>query len=133
MITNDPVNHPSHYTDGQYETIDFIEGHCLGFCTGNAVKYLSRAGKKEGNSELQDIEKAIWYLEHEYQQKNPPIIDSDSYARDKNLPPELLTALICIALYNETQSRFYLSMAIWQLKMYADILRIERSESNENH
>lgn len=57
---NDLVNRPAHYTDGGIETIDFIEAKGLGFNLGNAVKYISRAGKK-GNR-LQDLQKAQWYL-----------------------------------------------------------------------
>ena len=56
------VNHPSHYTDGKIEVIDFIEDKNLGFCLGNAVKYISRAGKKDKTKEAEDIKKAIWYL-----------------------------------------------------------------------
>ena len=59
---HDPVNHPSHYTDGKYEVIDFIESHGLGFHLGNAVKYISRAGKKNKDKEIEDLNKAIWYL-----------------------------------------------------------------------
>ena len=58
----DPVNHPSHYTDGGIETIDFIEAKQLDYYTGNAVKYISRAGKKDPSKEVQDLEKAVWYL-----------------------------------------------------------------------
>ncbi len=58
----DPVNSPDHYTDGGIETIDFIEAKGLNFHLGNAVKYISRAGKKGTGTEKQDIEKAIWYL-----------------------------------------------------------------------
>lgn len=69
---NDPVNHPSHYTDGNIEVITFIEDKGLieGFCKGNAIKYISRAGKKESaalqidEKELQDIKKARWYLDY---------------------------------------------------------------------
>lgn len=43
---HDPVNHPSHYTYGKIETIDYIEDKGLGFNLGNAVKYISRAGHK---------------------------------------------------------------------------------------
>ena len=56
------VNHPSHYNDGKIEVIDFIEDKGLGFCLGNAVKYISRAGKKDKSKEAEDIKKAIWYL-----------------------------------------------------------------------
>jgi hypothetical protein len=59
---SDPVNHQSHYTDGKIEVIDFIEDKNLGFHLGNAIKYISRAGKKSDNSELQDLKKAAWYL-----------------------------------------------------------------------
>ncbi len=58
----DLINHPSHYTDGGIETIDAIEAWGLGFHLGNAVKYISRAGKKAGSSELEDLKKARWYL-----------------------------------------------------------------------
>lgn len=61
------VNHPEHYggADNVYEAIKVIEAWDLGFCLGNTVKYISRAGKKDGNSYLQDLEKAKWYLERE--------------------------------------------------------------------
>lgn len=64
----DPVNHPSHYTDGGIETIDFIEAKQLDYYTGNAVKYISRAGKKDPSKEVQDLEKAIWYLKRKVEQ-----------------------------------------------------------------
>ena len=59
---NDPVNRPSHYTDGKIEVIDFIEDKKLGFCLGNAIKYIARAGKKDPTKEIEDIKKASWYL-----------------------------------------------------------------------
>lgn len=62
---NDPINHPDHYTDGKIEVIDFIEDQRLGFCIGNAVKYISRAGKKDSEKYTDDLEKAIWYLNRE--------------------------------------------------------------------
>ena len=58
----DNVNHPSHYNDGKIEVIDFIEDKKLGFCLGNAIKYICRAGKKDKNKEVEDIQKSIWYL-----------------------------------------------------------------------
>lgn len=61
---NDPVNHPSHYTDGKIEVIDYIEDKGLGFCLGNAVKYISRAGKKDPEKEIEDLQKAAWYINH---------------------------------------------------------------------
>lgn len=60
--SDDSVNHPSHYTRGNIEVLDFIEDQKLDYHKGNAVKYICRAGFKPGNTELQDIEKAITYL-----------------------------------------------------------------------
>lgn len=64
---SDPVNHPAHYTDGKIEVIDFIEDKGLGFCLGNAVKYISRAGKKDSAKTIEDLKKAAWYLNREIQ------------------------------------------------------------------
>ena len=58
----DNVNHPSHYTSGQIEVIDFIEDQHLGFHLGNAVKYISRAGRKNPDKTVEDLRKAAWYL-----------------------------------------------------------------------
>lgn len=64
---NDPVNHPSHYTDGKIEVIDFILDKKLNFTRGNAVKYISRAGKKNPETEIEDLQKAAWYINKEIQ------------------------------------------------------------------
>lgn len=68
--TNDRVNHPSHYTwlkeKCGIEVID-ITRH-MDFCSGNAVKYLLRAGYKsedgysDKQKEIEDLQKAIWYI-----------------------------------------------------------------------
>ena len=63
---NNPVSHPSHYTDGRIEVIDFIQDKKLNFCRGNIVKYVSRAGKKGDKSkELEDLRKARQYCDFE--------------------------------------------------------------------
>lgn len=62
------VNSPSHYTDGEIEVIDYIEDKGLGFCLGNAVKYISRAGKKDQSKEVEDLQKAIWYIQRKIEQ-----------------------------------------------------------------
>ena len=59
------VDHPSHYNTGKIEVIDFIEDQNLNFNLGNAVKYISRAGKKDPKKFREDLEKAIWYLNRE--------------------------------------------------------------------
>ena len=63
MANNDAVNHPEHYTDGGIETIDFIEAKGLPYHLGNAVKYISRAGKKDKSKTTEDLQKAVWYIE----------------------------------------------------------------------
>lgn len=59
------VYNPAHYGGGDnpYEAIKVIEAWNLGFCLGNTVKYICRAGQKADNSELQDLKKAFWYLQ----------------------------------------------------------------------
>lgn len=65
----DEVNRPQHYAGTKIEVIDYIEDKQLGFCLGNVVKYVSRAGRKHSagmedkEKEIQDLEKAKWYLE----------------------------------------------------------------------
>ena len=61
-MEHDNVNHPSHYTDGNIEVIDFIEDKNLPYHLGNAVKYISRAGKKDPEKTVEDLRKAVWYL-----------------------------------------------------------------------
>lgn len=61
----DAIN-PDHYKDGSMEVwqqmvqLYGIDKY-LAFCELNAFKYRMRAGKKQGNSAQQDIEKALWY------------------------------------------------------------------------
>lgn len=63
---DDRVEHPSHYTCfGSAEVIDITEH--LNFCRGSAVKYLCRAGRKDGADELEDLRKAAWYVQREIQ------------------------------------------------------------------
>lgn len=71
MSTPEAVNHPSHYggKDNPYEAIKVIEAWDLGFCLGNTVKYISRAGKKQVEHEIEDLEKARWYLDRHIQQR----------------------------------------------------------------
>lgn len=65
MNNNDNINHPSHYTDGKIEVINFIEDKKLNYHRGNVVKYIARAGKKDPAKELEDLKKARWYLDRE--------------------------------------------------------------------
>ena len=64
-MADDKIDHPSYYggKDNPYEAIKVIEAQNLGFCLGNAIKYISRAGKKDAI--IQDLKKARWYLDRE--------------------------------------------------------------------
>jgi hypothetical protein len=64
---SDSVNHPSHYTSGGIETIDYMEAKATpeefrGHLRLTALKYLSRAGLK--NDTLEDLKKASWYIQY---------------------------------------------------------------------
>ena len=67
------VNHPPYYQSASgLEVIEVIEAFDLGHCLGNAVKYTLRHGKKGArrtfDREVEDIGKAIWYLNRHLQQ-----------------------------------------------------------------
>lgn len=60
----DQVNHPPHYT--AYNGVEVIElTEQMNFNRGNAVKYIARAGLKSKDTEIQDLEKARWYIDRE--------------------------------------------------------------------
>jgi len=63
------VIHPTHYggKDNPYEAIKVIEAWGVGFNLGNTLKYISRAGKKDNT--IQDLEKALFYLDREIQNR----------------------------------------------------------------
>jgi hypothetical protein len=63
------VNHPRHYggENNVYEVIKIIEALEMDFHLGNTFKYIVRAGKKEADREIQDLKKALWYLERKIQ------------------------------------------------------------------
>ncbi|MCG2339261.1 DUF3310 domain-containing protein [Staphylococcus epidermidis] len=69
-ILDDKVNRPTHYTYGDIEIIDFIEQVTkdykpeLAFAIGNAIKYISRANRKNGK---EDLDKARWYLNRAFE------------------------------------------------------------------
>jgi hypothetical protein len=61
------VNHPDHYGGAQnpYEAIKVIRAWGLNFALGNAVKYIARAGKKDPAKHIEDLQKAVFYLQNE--------------------------------------------------------------------
>lgn len=63
MVEHDPVSHPRHYTShpSGVECIQITEH--MGFCLGNAMKYIWRADLK--SDAVEDLKKAAWYIERE--------------------------------------------------------------------
>lgn len=60
------VNHPNHYlANSGIEVIDAIEAWNLNFSRGNAIKYIARAGIKNPDKEIEDLQKAAWYINRE--------------------------------------------------------------------
>lgn len=91
----DPVNHPSHYTQGGKEVIETIRDVCsidefIGYCKGNILKYLARRNFK--GFYKQDLQKADWYLDYllscAYVPSPAYRIHSDSLNR-QNIPDEV--------------------------------------------
>lgn len=84
---SDAVNHPPHYNQGKIEVIEFIEDKHLGFCLGNTIKYICRAGIKNPATYIEDLQKAAWYLERHIalmvslRDKKPLIRPNDMHPR----------------------------------------------------
>ena len=63
---SDPVNSPEHYKTGGLEAIDVVEAFFAdNYLRGNVFKYIARAGKKDPNKKVEDLQKAAWYLNRE--------------------------------------------------------------------
>ena len=69
---SDPVNHPSHYTEhpSGIECIEVTEH--MGFCIGNAIKYLWRADLKHDDA-IEDLKKAAWYINREIERRKKQV------------------------------------------------------------
>ena len=122
-MQHDPINNPSHYTDGGYETIDFIEKMQLGYHLGNVVKYISRAGKKSLDP-IEDLKKAMWYLERlmKIDVLESTLVNSKhtheclTYCRAKGLSDECYGILIAICSNNLSQAHNQLGVIIQEVE-----------------
>ncbi len=63
---------PAHYTRGSIEVWDFIRDQQLNYHLGNAIKYICRAGFKSPDTKVDDLKKAIHYLENELLYSSQP-------------------------------------------------------------
>lgn len=96
---NDSVNRPTHYTTGNIEVIDFIEDKGLNFHRGNALKYIVRAGLKDKTKEIEDLKKAIWYINREierisHEPLNPVQIDRIPRISGKRAEDQIARAIL---------------------------------------
>lgn len=63
---SDPVNNPEHYKTEGLEAIAVVEAFFAdNYLRGNVFKYIARAGKKDPNKKVEDLQKAAWYLNRE--------------------------------------------------------------------
>jgi hypothetical protein len=113
-VTEEKHDHPAHYggKDNPYEAIKVIEAWGATFCGGNALKYIARAGKKSGESTLDDLKKAKWYLvraashlgngtrrvDLQHAPPGAPSYDSDDVAEAWGLPEALARCIAAIAI-----------------------------------
>jgi len=59
----DQINHPKHYSTNPSGIEPILIAEHMGFCLGNAIKYIMRAGLK--GCAVQDLQKAAWYIDRE--------------------------------------------------------------------
>lgn len=66
VVHEEKINHPQHYGgDTTYEHIKVVHAWGLNYELGNATKYICRAGKKDPHTTIEDLKKAIWYVQAE--------------------------------------------------------------------
>lgn len=84
---SDIISNPAHYTEGRaYEPKDVIAEHDLNFYMGCVVKYISRAGRKDGSSRVEDLEKARQYAV--FEQNRLIEIDRELFAEYNSVEEE---------------------------------------------
>lgn len=133
-IKDDPVRHPSHYTDGKYECIEYIQCKGYEFELANAVKYITRAGKKSPGKEIEDLRKAIQYLEFYVDSVKGDIrpISTLDYCLDKDLSPLLTSAMMHIQDAHIAADQYkerYIDMA--QACIYAYIRTLAMADNDD--
>lgn len=63
------IDHPAYYTHNGLEAIDAIEAWGLNFSLGCVIKYICRAGHKDGANDIEDLKKASWYINREIERR----------------------------------------------------------------
>jgi len=133
---SDNVNHPTHYTahESGIEVIELSEK--MNFCTGNAFKYVARAGKKW--DETEDLEKALWYLNREKSRNvilpdRPEVFElSIKYlaAETNDYVFDIIAPIFAYAFKKSEYPHDVLKDAIEQLEEYIKFVRGEKDGGN---
>ncbi len=133
IVSEETVHHPHHYGGGDnpYEAIKVIEAWNLGFSLGNAVKYISRAFKKDKSKAGEDLRKARWYLNREIEKlegkkeagavPQPPSVDEA--AESERLTGRLEAIDDAYAIYEDVVRSFQRDVSIGKQSPTADYLR----------
>lgn len=85
-----PITNPSYYRKhpSKIECINITEH--MNFCLGNAIKYIWRADYK--NNDIEDLEKAIWYIKREiYLREQKKIKKDENIENDVNTTKWILS------------------------------------------
>ncbi|XHX80837.1 MAG: DUF3310 domain-containing protein [Stenomitos frigidus ULC029] len=142
---SNPVNHPDHYNQGPIECIDFLDwtGDVVPFSLESAKKYLWRCPDKHG---LQDLEKALWYLNYAYRQRvrepqwvkwcrqwlaylNPPAVQDIDAVLDEAKIFHQRNVFQCLFLYSKTGHLIHLEYAIGQLQFNIHVAEQEERKA----
>lgn len=119
---NDNILHPSHYTYGKIECIDYIIDKEFNFCLGNAIKYITRAGKKENEEYQKDLEKAINYLQielnggHLVEENELPLKGDNVYEKYKKIRNDNIKLLKQLDETNELNADLKQKIEVLQFK-----------------
>ena len=111
-MSHDPVNHPRHYTEhpSGVECIQITEH--MGFCLGNAVKYLFR--REDKTDPIEDIRKAAWYIDREIERRHDYDVAFEEYLSHEP-PSDVKSALELVwsgSVEDLRKARWYLDREI---------------------
>ena len=142
---HDAVNNPSHYCGTKYQVIDFIEDRSFGYCLGNVIKYICRAGKKnpgDKEKELQDLEKALWYLKRYMKElyadiiididveKCNRVISVNDFTNDQKLD-EIKSKIITLISDNNTDFHTYTTKISRAIKILESYIKLQSTLLSE--
>lgn len=125
---NESLTHPSHYAEHgvSLEPIDFCQ--FLPFCEGNVLKYLFRAGHKNGTTEEQDLQKALDYLQRAraFKEKYPEMTDVE---RDAMFLLSFIDLPILKGIFTPEKAWIYVNWNEVERRIEARLAEIKKEKS----